>query len=40
MTWERPVHLYLKRAKADELAYGNPYQHRTRLADLIDVPRS
>jgi alkylation response protein AidB-like acyl-CoA dehydrogenase len=38
MTWEHPIHLYLKRAKADELAYGNPYQHRTWLADLIDLP--
>ena len=22
MTWEHPVHLYLKRAKADSIAYG------------------
>jgi alkylation response protein AidB-like acyl-CoA dehydrogenase len=40
MTWEHPAHLYLKRAKADELAYGNAYQHRGRLAELIDLPRT
>ncbi|HEX3792162.1 MAG TPA: acyl-CoA dehydrogenase family protein [Pseudonocardiaceae bacterium] len=38
MTWEHPAHLYLNRAKADELAFGNPYQHRSRLAGLVDLP--
>lgn len=38
MTWEHPVHLYLKRAKADQLALGSPGWHRERLADLVDLP--
>jgi alkylation response protein AidB-like acyl-CoA dehydrogenase len=37
MTWEHPVHLYLKRAKADQLALGLPGQHRARLADLVGL---
>jgi alkylation response protein AidB-like acyl-CoA dehydrogenase len=38
MTWEAPVHLYLKRAKSDELALGTPGRHRATLATLIDLP--
>ncbi|MBM9462051.1 acyl-CoA/acyl-ACP dehydrogenase [Aeromicrobium sp. YIM 150415] len=38
MTWEHPVHLYLKRAKADQLALGTPAVHRADLADLVDLP--
>ncbi|HKS49595.1 MAG TPA: acyl-CoA dehydrogenase family protein [Amycolatopsis sp.] len=38
MTWEHPAHLYLKRAKADELALGTPGRHRTRLATLVNLP--
>jgi alkylation response protein AidB-like acyl-CoA dehydrogenase len=38
MTWEHPAHLYLKRAKADELALGTPGRHRARLADLVHLP--
>lgn len=38
MTWEHPVHLYLKRAKTDQLAFGHPGEHRGRLADLVDLP--
>ncbi|WP_328458042.1 MULTISPECIES: acyl-CoA dehydrogenase family protein [unclassified Amycolatopsis] len=38
MTWEHPAHLYLKRAKADEIALGTPGRHRARLADLVDLP--
>jgi alkylation response protein AidB-like acyl-CoA dehydrogenase len=37
-TWEHPAHLYLKRAKADALAFGTADQHRTRLAELVDLP--
>nr|WBO76508.1 acyl-CoA/acyl-ACP dehydrogenase [Streptomyces sp. SBE_14.2] len=37
MTWEHPVHLYLKRAKADSLAYGTAGAHRTALAELVDL---
>ncbi|MFH9072135.1 acyl-CoA dehydrogenase family protein [Streptomyces alboflavus] len=38
MTWEHPVHLYLKRAKADSIALGTAGRHRTELADLVDLP--
>jgi alkylation response protein AidB-like acyl-CoA dehydrogenase len=37
MTWEHPVHLYLKRAKADSIAYGTPGAHREALAALVDL---
>ncbi|WP_274912198.1 acyl-CoA dehydrogenase family protein [Streptomyces sp. WZ-12] len=37
MTWEHPAHLYLKRAKADELALGTPGRHRETLAGLVDL---
>ncbi|GGN80129.1 acyl-CoA dehydrogenase family protein [Nocardia rhizosphaerihabitans] len=40
MTWEHPAHLYLKRAKADQLAFGTAGAHRVRLADLVEVPGS
>ncbi|WP_245984288.1 acyl-CoA dehydrogenase family protein [Streptomyces tateyamensis] len=38
MTWEHPAHLYLKRAKADQLALGTPGRHRTALAELVNLP--
>jgi alkylation response protein AidB-like acyl-CoA dehydrogenase len=38
MAWENPAHLYLKRAKADQLALGTPFQHRSRLAELVGLP--
>ncbi|MGH3520774.1 MAG: acyl-CoA dehydrogenase family protein [Haloechinothrix sp.] len=38
MTWEHPAHLYLKRAKADQIALGTPGRHRALLASLIDLP--
>ena len=38
MTWEHPAHLYLKRAKADEIALGTPGRHRALLAPLINLP--
>jgi alkylation response protein AidB-like acyl-CoA dehydrogenase len=38
MTWEYPAHLYLKRAKSDQLAFGTAYRHRSRLAELVDLP--
>jgi len=37
-TWEYPIHLYLKRAKSDSLAYGNAAAHRSDLARLVDIP--
>ncbi len=38
MTWEHPAHLYLKRAKADQIAFGTPEAHRARLGELVDLP--
>ncbi|WP_371097619.1 acyl-CoA dehydrogenase family protein [Streptomyces sanglieri] len=38
MTWEHPAHLYLKRAKADSIAYGTAGQHRETIADLVELP--
>lgn len=40
MTWEHPAHLYLKRAKADQIAFGTAGDYRTWLSDLINLPRS
>ncbi|WOF22846.1 acyl-CoA/acyl-ACP dehydrogenase [Microbacterium betulae] len=37
MTWEHPAHLFLKRAKADQIALGTPGFHRSALADLVDL---
>ncbi|GGZ27918.1 acyl-CoA dehydrogenase family protein [Streptomyces poonensis] len=37
MTWEHPAHLYLKRAKADSIAYGTAGGHRAALAELVDL---
>lgn len=37
MTWEHPVHLYLKRAKADSIAYGTAGAHREALARLVGL---
>jgi alkylation response protein AidB-like acyl-CoA dehydrogenase len=38
MTWEHPAHLFLKRAKSDQIALGTPGRHRAALADLVDLP--
>ncbi len=38
MTWEYPAHLYLKRAKSDQLALGTAYRHRARLGELVGLP--
>jgi len=37
MTWEHPIHIYLKRAKADQLALGTSDHHRARVAALVDL---
>jgi alkylation response protein AidB-like acyl-CoA dehydrogenase len=36
-TWDNPAHLYLKRAKANRLLWGQPAAHRRRLADLLEL---
>lgn len=38
MTWEHPAHLYLKRAKADSIAYGTAGHHRGAVAELVELP--
>jgi alkylation response protein AidB-like acyl-CoA dehydrogenase len=35
MTWEHDLHLYMKRAKASEVAYGDATWHRERVASLL-----
>jgi alkylation response protein AidB-like acyl-CoA dehydrogenase len=37
-SWEHPAHLYLKRAKADSIAYGTADAHRAALASLVNLP--
>jgi alkylation response protein AidB-like acyl-CoA dehydrogenase len=37
MTWEHPIHLYLKRARSSEILFGTPAQHREVLATLIGL---
>jgi alkylation response protein AidB-like acyl-CoA dehydrogenase len=39
-TWEHPAHLYLKRAKADSIAFGTAGAHRAALAALVELPAS
>jgi alkylation response protein AidB-like acyl-CoA dehydrogenase len=36
-TWEHPAHLFLKRAKADAVAYGSADRHRELLGTLVDL---
>jgi alkylation response protein AidB-like acyl-CoA dehydrogenase len=35
MTWEHDLHLYMKRAKASEVAFGDATWHRERVATLL-----
>ena len=35
MTWEHDLHLYMKRAKASEVAFGDATWHRERMATLL-----
>jgi alkylation response protein AidB-like acyl-CoA dehydrogenase len=39
-TWEHPAHLFLKRAKADSIAFGTADAHRSALASLVNLPAS
>lgn len=36
-TWEHPAHLYFKRAKSSAMLFGDPVQHRERLAGVIGL---
>ncbi len=37
-TWEHDAHLYVRRAKAGSLMFGDPDHHALRLADLVSPP--
>ena len=37
-TWEHPIHLYFKRAKACEVMFGTPAYHRDLLAERLGLP--
>ena len=37
MTWEHAAHLYLKKAKADQIAFGTSGAHRAALASLVGL---
>jgi len=37
MTWEHPAHVYLKRAKADQIALGTPGAWRAQLAGMVEL---
>jgi alkylation response protein AidB-like acyl-CoA dehydrogenase len=37
MTWEHPAHLYLKRAKASQVALGRASIHRKLLGECIGL---
>jgi len=34
-TWEMPIHLYYKRARANAVMFGNPGHHRDRVIELV-----
>jgi alkylation response protein AidB-like acyl-CoA dehydrogenase len=36
-TWDHDMHLYLKRAKSSEVAFGNSNYHREKIARLLQV---
>jgi alkylation response protein AidB-like acyl-CoA dehydrogenase len=36
-TWEHDAHLYLRRAKSDQVLYGDSALHRSLLADLAGI---
>lgn len=36
-TWEHDIHLYVKRAKSNEMFFGSTGTHRARIADLLGV---
>ena len=36
-TWDHDMHLYFKRAKASEVAFGDLYYHRERVAQILNI---
>jgi len=37
MTWEHDLHLFLKRAKANELLFGSNHRHRDKVAEALAI---
>jgi alkylation response protein AidB-like acyl-CoA dehydrogenase len=35
-SWEHDIHLYLKRAKANEAALGDPVYHREQIVQMLE----
>jgi hypothetical protein len=40
MTWKHSVHLYQKKATADQRAFGTAGAHRARLVGVVDLSRA
>ena len=38
-TWEHPAHLYVKRAKSNQILLGDSAYHRRRVLDLMEAAR-
>jgi alkylation response protein AidB-like acyl-CoA dehydrogenase len=36
-TWEHDLHLYLRRAKSEQVLYGEPWRHRERLCAFAEA---
>jgi alkylation response protein AidB-like acyl-CoA dehydrogenase len=36
-TWEHDLHLYHRRAKANQLLFGDPFTHHERLAAAVEA---
>ncbi len=36
-TWDHDMHLYLKRAKASEVAFGDGDYHREKVAKILNI---
>lgn len=39
-TWEHDIHLYLRRAKTDQVLYGQPHEHREALCRMVEAEAS
>ena len=37
-TWDHDIHLYLRRAKVNQVVYGSPSWHREQLCSILGVP--
>jgi alkylation response protein AidB-like acyl-CoA dehydrogenase len=39
-TWEHDIHIFLRRAKAEQVLYGEPHWHRERLCQILERERA